>query len=423
MGKIKLAFLTYLACLPFSFISAFNFDNTCFAGPIEDPESYLFEIPRRNYVIYQNVVDKNQVFGNILDDCNVENKTCHTIIEKCQGVFNVNSLKAGKPYTIFAREEDDVPDYMVYEPSKTEYIIFDFRADGKVFLTQKHLSRKERAAAGEINSSLYMTLDAMQVSPKIAVELADVYAWTVDFFKIQKGDKFKVIFEEVFADGEFVETGKIKAASFTHNGEEIFSYFFQSNEKANGGYYDEKGNSVKRPFLKAPVKFSRISSRYNKHRFHPVLRRVKAHLGTDYAAPQGTPIMSTADGTVVEAGRNRGNGNYVKIKHNKTYTTQYLHMSKFAKGIKKGKSVKQGEVIGYVGSTGLATGPHVCYRFWKNGVQIDPLREKITISKPLDKKYLKTYLQHIEKYKAQLEQLEYQSQPEEKPSPELLEIS
>ncbi len=423
MGKINWLIFVFLGSFPFSFTSAFDFDDPCLVGPKEDPNSFYYNIPVRNYKVYQSIVDKNQVLGSIFQDCSVDGKMANRMIQKCEKIFDYKSIRPGKSFITMADPYTDLPVFMIYEPSKTEFVIFDFRNDGEVLLHRKALTYMERATAGEISGSLYESLENLQVSPKIAVELADVYAWTVDFFKIKNGDKFKVIFEEVYADGVFVETGKIKAASFTQNGEEIFSYFFQAEEQSKGGYYDQEGNTLKRAFLKAPVKFSHISSRYNKRRFHPVLRRVKAHLGTDYAAPHGTPIMSTADGVVIEAARNGGNGNYVKIKHNKTYTTQYLHMSKFAKGMRRGKSVEQGEVIGYVGSTGLATGPHVCYRFWKNGVQVDPLKEKITISEPLEKKHLPAFKAYIEQYKSQLNGLEYKQAPVQETSPEELEIS
>src|SRR5690606_8324805 len=191
-----------------------------------------------------------------------------------------------------------------------------------------------------------------------------------------------------------IDAGRIISAAFSHNGKEFQAYYFKPDDHSEGGYYDENGNSLKRSFLKAPLKFVRISSRYSKRRLHPVQKVWKAHLGTDFAAPTGTPIVSTGDGVVVESQFTRSNGNYVKVKHNNTYTTQYLHMSRRA--VKRGQRVKQGEVIGYVGSTGLATGPHVCYRFWKNGKQVDPLRLNIKMAAPLPEKYKDAFQNHID---------------------------
>ena len=209
----------------------------------------------------------------------------------------------------------------------------------------------------------------------------DLYGWSVDFQSLQKGDKYKVQFEEKLIDGQVVGITDIKLAYFEHNGEPYHAIPFEQNGEVN--FFDQDGNSLKKAFLRDPLKYTRISSRYNLRRFHPVQKRYKAHLGTDYAAPTGTEIRSVGDGTVIEARYTSANGNYVKIKHNGTYTTQYLHMSKIGKGIRAGARIKQGQVIGYVGSTGLATGPHLCFRFWKNGKQEDWLREKIPPSEPI----------------------------------------
>jgi murein DD-endopeptidase MepM/ murein hydrolase activator NlpD len=238
------------------------------------------------------------------------------------------------------------------------------------------------------------------LNPVLALELADIYAWSIDFYQIQKGDQFKVYFSEKYVEDEYVGIDSIYAAIFTHRNVEFSAILFEQDGLTS--YFDELGNSLQKAFLQTPVKFSRISSRYTKKRFHPVLKRNKAHLGTDYAAPTGTPIYTTGDGVITHASYTSGNGNYVKIRHNTVYTTQYLHMSKFAAGTKAGKAVKQGTVIGYVGSTGLATGPHVCYRFWKNGNQVDPYKEKIPPSfpvkeenKPVFEKKKNEVLQHL----------------------------
>ncbi|TBR21187.1 MAG: peptidase M23, partial [Candidatus Nitrosotenuis sp.] len=227
-------------------------------------------------------------------------------------------------------------------------------------------------------------LQEKNINLEIASRLEDIYGWQIDFFHIQPNDSFKVIYEEISVDGVPVDVGKILAANFNHRNENYYAFYY--NKEKGDQYFDEKGNSLKRMFLKAPLKYSRISSRYSLNRYHPILHLNKAHLGTDYAAPTGTPIMSVGNGVVIAASYTSGNGNFVKIKHNATYTTQYLHMSHFAKGIHPGGRVTQGQIIGYVGSTGLATGPHVCFRFWKNGKQVDPLREKYQSTGPISKK-------------------------------------
>jgi murein DD-endopeptidase MepM/ murein hydrolase activator NlpD len=239
---------------------------------------------------------------------------------------------------------------------------------------------------------------------EMAEYIAGVFAWTIDFFRLHPGDAFKVKYDEKSVEGIPYTVDKISAAWFRHQGKEFFAFRYVIDSAGNKvGFFDEKGKEMKRPFLMAPVKYSRISSGFSLKRFHPVQKYWKAHLGTDYAAPHGTPIMATADGYVIAATYAGGNGNYVKIKHDEVYSTQYLHMSGFAPGIKKGVFVRQGETIGYVGSTGLATGPHVCYRFWKNGQQIDHRAEKFPESVPMVDSLLPDYLEFIKPIKAELD--------------------
>ena len=218
-----------------------------------------------------------------------------------------------------------------------------------------------------------------------------MYAWTIDFFKIQNGDSYKVYYENNYANGKYIGIGRVIAAEFTHKNENFYAFYYKDKNNY-GEHFDEEGKTLRKAFLKAPLNFYRISSRYSKNRKHPVTGQWKGHFGTDYAAPKGTPIMTTANGTIVAATYTRNNGNYVKVRHNSTYTTQYLHMSKIKKGIKKGVYVKQGDIIGYVGSTGLATGPHVCYRFWKNGKQVDPYKQKLPPGEPISKENRKDYM-------------------------------
>tara|TARA_B100000519_G_C14103273_1_gene372101 strand:- start:137 stop:838 length:702 start_codon:yes stop_codon:yes gene_type:complete len=203
--------------------------------------------------------------------------------------------------------------------------------------------------------------------------MVDVFAWQIDFFRINPGDSYSIVYTEEIIEGEFVGVNRIKAARITHNDKPYFAFAY--DQGLGYDFFDDEGKSLRKTFLRAPLKFYRISSKYKKRRFHPVLKRYRDHLGTDYAAPRGTPIVTVADGKVVEARYGRNNGYFVKVRHNNIFTTQYLHMSKFAKGIRPGKEVKQGDVIGYVGSTGLATGPHVCFRFWRNGKQVDPYKQ------------------------------------------------
>ena len=244
--------------------------------------------------------------------------------------------------------------------------------------------------------------------PELVEKLSEVYAWQIDFYHIQKGDKYKVIYEEKYVDNRPVGIGNVLGAYFNYHGEEF--YAIQFDDGGGEQYFDESGKSLRKAFLKAPLKFSHITSRYSMHRYHPIEHRVKPHLGTDFAAPTGTPIHSTGDGIVTEATYSRFNGNFVKIKHNSVYSTQYLHMSKIASGIHPGVAVKQGQVIGYVGMTGEATGPHVCYRFWKNGRQVDPFRQKFPSSKPVNTEYAAQFDSTKELIIGELDTIQFQDQ-------------
>jgi murein DD-endopeptidase MepM/ murein hydrolase activator NlpD len=253
----------------------------------------------------------------------------------------------------------------------------------------------KKSVSGVINSSLYESLEKESADPRLTMKLADVYAWTIDFYDIKKGDWYKVEYEEKYVNGKAIETGNISSAVFHHDGETFYAFYFQPDSAKEGHYYDEHARSLRKAFLKAPLKFIRITSHYTLRRFHPVQKRWKAHLGTDYGAPTGTPIMTTGDGVVIASTFSRFNGNYVKVRHNATYTTQYLHKSKRADRV--GQHVKQGQVIGYVGSTGLATGPHVCYRFWKNGKQVDPLKQHFPAAEPVPQDEMQLFQQMVQR--------------------------
>ena len=335
---------------------------------------------------------QNESLGAILFNYHISYSQIDELVKKASKLFSFKNFSFGKKYTLFCSKDSvSKAQCFVYETSPTEYIFFDFRNGIDVYKKEKESESCIETASAVISGSLYKTLDKLDLGSELATKLADIYAWTIDFYKIQKGDHFKIVYEQTYVEGKPVEVGRILAAEFTHNNENFYAIYFDKDNNGKGNYYDEKGNGMKKAFLKAPLKFSRISSKYSLNRFHPVQKINKPHLGTDYAAATGTPIMSVADGTILDAQFKTFNGNYVKIKHNETYTTQYLHMSKIAKGMKPGKRVKQGDVIGYVGNTGLATGPHLCFRFWKNGKQIDPLKEKLPMSEPIEAKYKLQY--------------------------------
>ena len=335
-----------------------------------------------SFEVVEDKVKPNQLIADILLKHHIPLKDIDLMLQRGKDVFDVRKFKANQPYTVFcSKDSTKKAQCFIYEINAIDYVVYDMRDSMFVYAASKPVVTLEQKASGIISNSLYETMTDNGLSAALANELAEVYAWSIDFYRIQKGDKFKVIYDEQQVEGESVNIKRIKAAMFEHSGHEYYAVYFEQNGVS--GYYDEESRGMKRQFLKAPVKFSHISSRYTMKRFHPVQQRWKAHLGTDYAAPTGTPIMSTANGVIIEATQNRFNGNYVKVKHNSTYTTQYLHMSRIASGMRRGASVRQGDVIGYVGSTGLSSGPHVCYRFWKNGKQIDALGEKLPQSEPI----------------------------------------
>lgn len=348
---------------------------------LSEEASVRYGIPETGYFIHESEIKTNQFTSDILLPFGVSYAQIAALDDAAKGVQPLNALKAGWKYAVFCDQDSaQTPRYFVVESDKTNYIVYQLRDSIAVFKGQKPVETRMVEAAGIINSSLSATIVEQGMPASLVFELSNIYAWTVDFYRIQKGDYFKVVYEEQFVEGQSIGVGAVLAAEFHHRDRSFRGIRFAKADGVN--YFDEEGESLRKAFLKAPLEYSRISSRFSLKRYHPVQKRWKAHLGTDYAAPKGTPILATGDGTVVESAYGKYNGNYVKIRHNGMYTTQYLHMNK--RLVKKGEVVKQGQVIGQVGSTGLATGPHVCYRFWKDGKQVDPYREELPQSESLN---------------------------------------
>ncbi|MDG1275857.1 MAG: peptidoglycan DD-metalloendopeptidase family protein [Algoriphagus sp.] len=351
--------------------------------PISDLENekvYLYGIDVTGLNIIEGTVAKNQTLGSILAPFNVPYQIIDELAKKSKSIFDVRGIAFNKKFTVITPADTTQAQFFIYEPNPAEYVVFNLDSID-IYKAEKPAEYRTKEVGGIIESNLSSDMSKQNITYDIVDQFADLYGWSVDFGALQKGDKFKVVYEEKLIDGVVVGVSDIKLAYFEHKGEEFHAIPFEQNGEMN--FFDQEGNSLKKAFLRDPLKYTRISSRYNLKRFHPVQKRYKAHLGTDYAAATGTEIRSVGDGVVTDAKYTSANGNYVKIKHNGTYTTQYLHMSKIAKGMKPGQRVKQGQVIGYVGSTGLATGPHLCFRFWKNGKQEDWLREKIPPSEPI----------------------------------------
>jgi murein DD-endopeptidase MepM/ murein hydrolase activator NlpD len=367
----------------------------------------LYDIPIKNYELSIRKIKKGQFLGDITGSHGIDQRDLIEMENSYKDVFDERRIKSGNPYTLFfPKGFRQRLSYFVYEINEVDYVVYDFERK-RIYTGAKKVSFQRKTATGVIKSSLFGTLDERHLRAGLGHELSDIFGWVVDFYHLQEGDKFKVVYEEKVIDGQPSKVHRVLSALFTHGGNDFYAFHFQPKELQAGNYFDESGNSLRREFLKAPLKFSRISSKYSGRRFHPVLKQYRPHLGVDYAAPTGTPILAVGDGMVVEAQYNINNGNYVKIRHNSTYSTQYLHMSKFAGGIRHGAKVSQGDVIGYVGSTGLATGPHVCFRFWKNGSQVDPLKVQIPPSKPVEATYRQDYDKLTASLKQELDGLSY----------------
>lgn len=386
------------------------------AAPVEPEVPRQFGLSLDSFDVLTETVKRNEFLSNILQRYRIDLADISVLSQKAKEVYDVRKIAAGKPYAIFASKDDPSrAAYFVYQPNPIDYVVYDLRDSMRVYTGKHEVTTRMRSVSGIITSSLYETFEEGGANPALSMQFAGIYAWVVDFYSIQRDDWFKVQYEQQYVLDEPVGPGHITSAVFSHDGKEFQAFYFQPDTSEAGEYYNEEGESLRRAFLKAPLKYSRITSRYSKRRFHPVQKRWKAHLGTDYAAPAGTPIIATANGTVTESRYTKYNGNYVKIRHNGTYTTQYLHMSRRA--VRPGQHVSQGQVIGYVGSTGLATGPHVCYRFWKNGQQVDALKQDFPPAEPVAEAFRATFDRMV---RAQQEELALMApHPEEEGSEEV----
>lgn len=349
---------------------------------IEAEPNLLFGIDADAYKIVEGKIKRNQTIADILAPYNVSRQEIFELDRRSSDVFSVRNFIPRKEYTVFYNDDSiKSAAYFVYEPNDLEYVVYQLKDSIDIYKVERDVEIVEQTMAGRITVSLDHAIRQNGGSAALVSKVADVFGWRLDFRRLQVGDWFKVVYEEKLVDGKSIGVGEVIGAEFNHVKNSYMAYAFGDDGALD--YYDENGESLQRAFLRYPVEYSRISSRYNPRRFHPVLKRRTPHLGTDYAAAKGTPIKAAADGVIINKGYTKGNGNYIKIRHNGTYTTGYLHMSKFAK-VKNGQRVRKGQVIGYVGKTGLATGYHLCFRFWKRGKQVDFLREKLPAEKPIE---------------------------------------
>lgn len=344
-------------------------------------DSYGFNIIDSK--VEEGRVKRNQNLYLILRDLDVSPQTIYEINRESKGVFQSNRVKPGQRYIVYKDAETTHPYRLILHNDALDYVIFEWGNEIKVDTGRKEVVKEISVASGVINSSLYESLVEQDKNILIANRLSEIFAWQIDFFRLYPGDNYTLVYEKQFVDGKPFGIGEILAAEFEHDGRSYDAFYFEG-EKSQG-FYDSDGNGVQKALLKAPFRFSqRISSSFNRNRFHPVLKRRMPHNGVDYAAPIGTPVLSVGDGEVTEAQYRGANGNIVKVRHNGTYTTAYLHLNGFARGIRPGTRVRQGEVIGYVGKTGRVTGVHLHYMIYKNGRPVNPLNIELPPSKEIE---------------------------------------
>jgi len=371
---------------------------------VEPSNNTAYGIVIDSLLVIRDKVRKNQFLSEILRSYNVDYEKIDLLVKRSILIFDLRKIKAGNNYTVLcANDSLNEVEYFIYEISPASFVVFDLRDSVHVHTGEKEVESAVKTTSGIISTSLWNAMMDNNTDPGLASGLSEIFAWTVDFFGIQKGDSYKVIYEERFVEGKSIGIGKIHSAVFDCEGRPFYAFYYIQD--STGDYFDEKAQNLRRAFLKAPLQFKRISSRYSHNRMHPILKVRKPHQGVDYAADYGTPVLTVGDGTVVFAGKSGGAGNMVKVRHNGTYTTAYLHLSGFGRGIKRGTHVHQGDVIGYVGSTGRSTGPHLDFRFYQNGDPIDPLKVKSPPAEPVKSQNLGEFYKLMQESKSKLDSL------------------
>lgn len=372
------------------------------------PEVKAFGFRLNDFEVVRDTVEQGDTFGEIFLRNGFDYSTIYEIDKISRKKFNFRKIQINKPYTfLFSKDSISSPVAFIYQPSIIDYVVVNLKDSIWVEKNQKEVELRSFEAHGIITSSLSETLDQKKLNPLLAYDLSSIYAWSIDFFRLQKGDKFKILYTQKYVDDSvYVGLNRIHAAYFEHKNKPYYAIEFESDkERGITEFFDENGKNLRRAFLQSPVQFSRISSRYNLRRKISYYGRTKPHFGTDFAAPVGTPIRTTASGTVIASGYTRANGNYITVRHNGTYKTQYLHMKK--RYVRKGQKVNQGDIIGTIGMTGYTSGPHVCYRFWKNGRQVDPFKQKLPEAKPISEKLKEAYMLKMQPIKEALDCIEF----------------
>ncbi len=369
------------------FVASVLFKDFILSKKVVPPPLPMVEygIVTDSLVMVRDVVKPGQTLADIIGSFEVNHEQLIEVGEKSRGVIDMRKIRAGNNYTAMCLNDSlKTLSYFIYEINDTSYAVFDFGDSLHIYGASHEVKHETSTVSGTIQSSLWNAIEDAKGDINLVLGLANIYQWTIDFYALQKGDAFRIVYEKLSVNGKAVGMGKIHSALLTHSGKDYYAINFDQND-ANG-YFDLSGNNLRKAFLKAPLKFSRISSKFSNSRLHPVLRIRRPHHGVDYAAPKGTPVHSIGNGIVKKCGYSGGAGNLVTIQHSNSYTTSYMHLSGYGKGIRSGARVEQGQVIGYVGSTGLSTGPHLDFRVYKNGVAIDPLSMISPNADPIEKK-------------------------------------
>ena len=361
-------------------------------------ETDSYGIPVEGLTVASNTLSQALTLGQLFEVAGIDKAQ----IQRLKNRIDLErTLSVGKSYNIYHKK--GVTKYLVYDVGTNYYQVIRLGENPAIATGKYEASVQIKAVAGRVSENMYKTVQTLGMERSFVNILSDIFAWEIDFHKLGPDDTFKVIYEEMYRNGEKIGNGKILAASFTHNSETFYAYYYERGGLY--GYYDEAGFPIEKSYLQAPLEFSYITSKYSKSRFHPILKEYVPHLGTDYAAPSGTPVKAVGDGIVELAGASSKSGLNVKIKHDSTYATSYLHLSKIARDVTSGARVNQGDVIGYVGSTGLATGPHLCFRFWKNDKQVDPFSEKHSPKNRINEEHQPDFKEKVSKLKDALDDL------------------
>jgi len=385
----------------FSIIAIIVFFTSCVQKPkeqfIDEEETIidtLYGITIDTLDVMEGKIQRGENLSQLLSKYGVDAVTIDEISKKCENIFDLRNIRSGNNYTILQTQDSlKLVRYFIYEQNPFSYVVFDFSDTISIYEESKEIEIKLRISSGTIKSSLWDAVSEIDANPELALRMSEIYAWAIDFYGLQKNDEFTVVYDEILVDDRPVNIGTIYYAVFRHSNKPFYAFRYQQDTISE--YFNEEGENLRKAFLKTPLRFTRISSRFSYSRMHPIFRVRRPHHGVDYAAPTGTPVMTVGDGVVEYAGYSGGAGNMVKIKHNSTYSTAYMHLARFGKSIKKGVRVSQGQVIGYVGSTGHSTGPHLDFRFYKNGQTVDPLKVESPPVEPLREEFLPDFLKFV----------------------------